>query len=61
MKSIYELELHEITVINGKVRVMRVPGGWIYERVLRRLSDTDFEVINTFVPYNEEFNASAPN
>lgn len=57
MKSIYELELHEITLINGKVRVMRVPGGWIYERVLRRISDTEFEVINTFVPYSDEYAA----
>jgi hypothetical protein len=55
MKSIYELELHEITIINSKVRVMRVPGGWIYERILRRLSATDFEVINTFVPHSDEY------
>lgn len=58
MKTIYELGLHEITIVNKKIKVMRVPGGWIYERVLRRISDNDNEVIAIFVPYSEEFNAS---
>lgn len=52
----HDMELHEIRAINNKIRVIRVPGGWIYERVIRRLSDTDNEVVAVFVPYSEEFN-----
>lgn len=52
----YDMKLHEILVITPKLRVIRVPGGWLYERVIKRLSDADNDVIHTFVPYNEEFN-----
>jgi hypothetical protein len=55
MKSIYELKLHEITMLNQKIRVIRVPGGWIYERVTKKISDTDNEVIAVFVPYSDEY------
>lgn len=54
MKSVYDLQLHEIITLGKKIRIMRVPGGWIYERVIRKISDTDFEVVTTFVPYNED-------
>lgn len=55
----HNMKLNEILVITPKLRVIRVPGGWIYERVIRKLSDTDHEVIQVFVPYSEEFNAQA--
>ncbi len=57
MEELYSMALHDIVVINRKVRVLRVPGGWIYERVTKKLSDTDNEVFVVFVPYNDEFNA----
>lgn len=56
----HDMKLHEVKVITPKIRVLRVPGGWIYERVIKKLSDTDTQVLNTFVPYSEEFNASSP-
>jgi len=52
MKTIYNLELHEILKISPKIWVMRVPGGWIYEH-----GSTPFR--NLFVPYNDEFNPKA--
>ena len=55
MKTIYELDLHEVTIINNKVRAIRVPGGWIYERVTKRLSVTDNEIVAVFVPYSDEY------
>jgi len=45
-KTIYDLRLHEsvyIASINSKV--MRVPGGWIYE-----LPSINHQVVRTFVP-----------
>lgn len=60
MAAIHELSLHEVAVLTPKIRVIRVPGGWIYERVLRRISDTDNEVIALYVPYSDEFNADVP-
>ena len=53
--NIYELELHEVTVINARVRVMRVPGGWIYERLTKPLSATDNEAVLVFVPHSSEY------
>ena len=55
VKTIYELELHEVTVIHKNIRVMRVPGGWIYERLTRKISDTENEAVAIFVPYNAEY------
>lgn len=51
----HDMRLHEIRVITSKLRVIRVPGGWIYERVIQKLSDNDNLVIQTFVPYSDEF------
>lgn len=49
-KSVYELELHELTSvpISGRreIEVLRVAGGWIYT----------FYGEPTFVPYNEDMN-----
>lgn len=56
----HNMELHEIRAINNKIRVMRVPGGWIYERVIKKISDTENEVLAVFVPYSEEFNVPTP-
>lgn len=53
----HEMRLHEVRVITPRVRVIRVPGGWIYERVTKKISDTENEVIAVFVPYSDEFNA----
>lgn len=70
-KSIYELELHEFTVIqnsqhasmtsSGNTTVTRVPGGWIYRFVITKSGGLDKNggnaaaLSSTFVPYNEEF------
>ena len=44
--KIYEMQLHEVVLFN-EVRVLRVPGGWIYFHDENRFS--------TFVPFNNEF------
>jgi len=54
MKNIYEIKLHEETVITigpAEYRVLRVPGGWIYYNP--RL-DND-QMNSTFVPFDNEF------
>lgn len=55
-KNLYELSLHEATV-QGVYRIIRVPGGWIYERQTKRISDSEREVQVVFVPFNGEFDA----
>ena len=30
-KSVYDLELHEATVVDDYTHAVRVPGGWIYQ------------------------------
>ena len=50
-KIIYEMELHESIILSSELCVTRVPGGWIYDRLLRNLGD----IKSLFVPYNDEF------
>lgn len=52
IKTIYELGLHEETYVNG-YRVMRVPGGWIYDKYADSCQDYPYAPI--FVPFNNEF------
>lgn len=52
VKTIYDLEFHGIINIGNYTEVMRVPGGWLYKMYD---SQTGFDAIITFVPYNEEF------
>lgn len=64
MKSIYEIELHETTVVKTIIpeyenrlpqilyyRVTRVAGGWLYKKV-----GVDFPEV--FVPFTDEFKSS---
>jgi hypothetical protein len=53
----HKMKLHEV-IIQGKYRIIRVPGGWIYERQVRKITSTDSEVELVFVPLNDEFNGS---
>ena len=48
-KTLYDLKLHEVNVVNPNIIVMRVPGGWIYKS--NSVSSTSL----IFVPYNDEF------
>jgi len=63
-KSIYELELHEVTKVaqnhEYETSCMRVPGGWIYTDVfLVEPDDPNQEALGrmsqVFVPYSTEF------
>ena len=53
-KTIYDLELHELLLIDNTLAyvksVMRVPGGWIYST--KRNNEHE---VSVFVPYSEEF------
>lgn len=51
MKSIYELKMHEATKVKNNLfslRIIRVPGGWIYYRIGE-------PHLGVFVPMNNEF------
>lgn len=45
--TIYDLKLHEDIITKG-LRIMRVPGGWLYE-------NCQYPLPPVFVPYNNEF------
>jgi len=58
MKSVYDLKLHEVLVLEDGTEVRRVPGGWIYTRfelkqVMMPNAEWSEELIPTsvFVPY----------
>ena len=56
MKSIYDLQIHEITPVETNdaelwTSVMRVPGGWIY----RSYDKSHSMMSNTFVPFDNEY------
>ena len=52
--KLHDMKLHEVTVV-GVYRIIRVPGGWIYERQTRQLTSDKNDVEIVFVPYNTEF------
>ena len=64
MKNIYELDLHESTIMKTIIpeyenripqiiyyRITRVAGGWLYKKI-----GVDFPEV--FIPYSEEFKSS---
>lgn len=54
MKNIYDLELHEVTVVEDAAlfsTVMRVPGGFIY----RHYDKSNNIMSNVFVPLDFEY------
>jgi hypothetical protein len=53
MNNLYDMKLHEFVKIDNKLTVMRVPGGWIYNRF--GWDDGDVLRTSTFVPLNNEF------
>ena len=61
MKTIYDLGLHESTLINdGNIEVMRVAGGWNYIHYKRELDSFsgDIDYVKhacVFVPFDNEF------
>ena len=53
--ELYKMKLHEIITF-GYVQIMRVPGGWIYDRYTYTHPETnDFVCTSVFVPFNNEF------
>ena len=44
-ENIFEMKLHDYISINHVDKIIRVPGGWIYQ----------FDESNTFIPYSDEF------
>ncbi len=54
-KTIYELELHETTIIpttvGGKIEVTRVAGGWVYSFEYAGFRQSPI----VFVPFDKEF------
>lgn len=63
MKSIYELQMHEVTIVEGDpwsplfTTAMKVPGGWIY-----RSYDKGNQIMScAFVPFDNEYQNASPN
>lgn len=52
--TIYDLKLHELTFFTNKdddvIKILRVPGGWIYSFLIKSESDTKM----IFIPYIKE-------
>lgn len=46
---IYKMELHESISVGSDLIITRVPGGWIYTRIIMGLGSS------TFVEFNNEF------
>ena len=60
-KSIYDMKLHERRE-HRNYDIMRVPGGWIYERYIIEGSGNhkrDIFTAMVFIPYNDEFHPGA--
>ena len=53
-EELYNMELHQELDIDRWIKVMRVPGGWIYQA-----SDSRYEgdCMAVFVPFDNEFMA----
>ena len=48
-KELYEMKLHEAHKVTDEVKVVRVPGGWVYT------VNRDHHFAMTFVPHSKEF------
>ena len=54
MEDIYNLDLHEMTVVSDGVAVIRVAGGWLYMISDEQLGG-HFQSSIQFVPFHNEF------
>ncbi len=50
--DIYNMELHD-TIEIDQMRIVRVPGGWIYYYF--DLTKNDYKSMGVFIPYNNEY------
>ncbi len=48
MTDIYSMKLHDTLNTDSNINITRVPGGWIYNYVMRNYT--------VLVPYSDEFN-----
>lgn len=62
MKSMYDLELNETLPAEMqwglRTDITRVPGGWIYQSIIRAYNGGDTHLVPVFVPFNNEFKPS---
>ena len=60
-EALYDLDLHECCCIDDGENdfAIRVPGGWIY-RSQEEQETGHITVVQTFVPYSDEFNPNPP-
>lgn len=57
MKDLYKMKLHDVITVaraRGELKVVRVPGGWVYETYTDSVKYT-YQVTSVFVPYHNEF------
>ena len=55
MDELYEMKLHDVITPKGPeaISILRVPGGWVYSIFVE--TEGGYDVSNTFVPYDNEF------
>lgn len=59
MSELYNMKLHNIICPNGRnggLKILRVPGGWIYYR----FDITNKLISSIFVPFDNEFQEQKP-
>jgi len=54
MDNLYEMKLHEELTI-GWIKILRVPGGWIYVEYQQTHNTDDTKHTSVFVPFHNEF------
>ena len=55
--ELYNIDLHntlEPNISDYDIRILRVPGGWIYNQFVEN-GTGGYNMNSTFVPYNNEF------
>lgn len=47
-EDLYNMQLHDVKVINEELEILKVIGGWIYKHFYKNINDYSFHT--TFVP-----------
>jgi hypothetical protein len=54
-EAIYKMDLFDKVDVGYNVTFERVPGGWIRQESWEGPGHNEWNMVGTFIPYNEEF------
>ena len=54
-EAIYKMDLFDKVDVGYNVTFERVPGGWIRQESWEGPGHNEWDMVGTFIPYNEEF------